>query len=374
MEAAVLEQQSKGYCSDLFLDRVRRSYKLALAISNDHHGRMWAELDQRRAPIHNALLADSNDDLRTIFANPAATDLFRGIDDLGRNLMGRTPPPETLLYGFRLGNRTLKEVLEIAAKRLFDLLPASLQNAQLPFPNFPGEMGLQTPTGIATCRAIQGIYQASLIQSALLACNNKSVIEIGPGIGRAAFYAHQLGISDYTTVDLPLGIVAQACFLGAALGPEKLWMYGDEQTAEGRIRLITAGQKPEKMYGVAFNSDSMTEMSLPAALDYVKWLAQHCERFVSINRRDNLFVVSDIAAKWFTLAHRRPYPMEHPHPSERPDYTEEVFVPRESPGLMAWHRIAWHIAKLSAKRGPKRTIHSIYQRTKSRLGRYAARV
>lgn len=363
MEPASLEQRSRGLWSNPFLDRVRRSYKLALTISDDHYGRMWRVIDQHRAPVHVALLADTSDDLRKIFADPAASDLFNGIDYLRRNVMEATLGSDVIIAGAALGNGPVKEHLQNAAKRAFALLPKSWQDARLPFPNpFPNECGLQTPTGLASYRAIQAVYAASLIQSALLTCKNKSVIEIGPGMGRTAYYAYHLGIKDYTTVDLPLGVVAQACFLGAVLGPDSIWMQGDEATAEGRIRLLVAGEKPDKMYGVAFNSDSMTEMSLPAALHYMTWLQQHCECFVSVNVTDNLFTVKDISRKWFTVVNERPYPME-------PGYTEETFIPRQFPGLMAWHRIVWHMTKLVFKRGPKRAISSLYQRAQSRLRR-----
>ena len=362
MESAVLSDER---LSDSFLDRVRRGYKHALAVADDHHGRLWREIDQRRAPIHAALLADGNDDLRRIFANPDASELFNGIDYLRRNILETTPDPALFIAGSTLGNKSLKEHLEAAARRAFAQLPKSLQDAPPPFPNpFPNEIGLQTSTGLASYRAIQAVYAASLLQSALSGRENRSIIEIGPGMGRTAYYARHLGMTDYTTVDLPLGIVAQACFLGAVLGPEKLWMPGDEVPAEGRIRLLVAGQKPDKVYGVAFNADSMTEMSLPAAMDYMAWLRRHSERFVSINRSDNLFTVGDVARKWFRTANRRPYPIEV-------GYTEEIFVPRRLPGLMAWHRIGWHITKLVFKRGPRRTVSSLYHRAQSRLRRSA---
>jgi hypothetical protein len=365
MESLILERRSDEYLSDSFLDRVRRSYKLALATSNDHQGRLWGEIDQRRAPVHAALLADTNDDLRQIFANPAASDLFIGIDYLRRNVLEDTPPPHAFMAGSTLGNSTVREHLKLAAGRIFALLPPTLQT--VPFPNpFPDEVGLQTSTGIASYRAIQTVYQASLIRSAVDSCKNKSVIEIGPGMGRAAYYARHLGITDYTTIDLPLGIVAQACFLGATLGPDGIWMPGDELPADGRIKLLVAGQKPDRMFGVAFNSDSMTEMSMPAAMDYLDWLRQHCERFVSANRGDNLFTVADLARKWFAIADRRPYPVE-------PGYTEEVFIPRKSSGVMAWHRVGLHLAKLVVKRGPRRAINSLYRRAQNRMHRAVGR-
>lgn len=389
MGTTVPAQQPSGHLSGPFLDRVRRSYKLALGASNTRHGRIWDNIDKRRASVHAALLAEANGDLREVFANPISSDLFYGIDyfwagtGITETIEARRSRAEdnadssrrvgaslAAITGGPLGNfddRGLANHFSDVARMELFLLAQTLgiYDGQLAsfdheealrdadrllhqtilFPTlFHGALGLRTTRGVASFPAIQAIYQAWRTQSLLADCEEKSVIEIGPGMGRTAYYAYCAGLTNYTTVDLPMGIVAQACFLGAALGPEKIWMLGDdERLAEGRIKLLSAGHRPDKTYGLALNADSITEMPLRAALDYMNWIHKHARFFLSINHDGNLFTVTQISTKWFELAEQRAYPM-----AER--YMEEIYIPRKNAGLLGWHRIAWHTTKTFVQR------------------------
>ena len=69
---------------DDFLDRVRRSYRLGIVLG-ERAGYIWQLIDERRADVHAALMSATNDGLRRVFANPATTDLFYGIDELCRS-------------------------------------------------------------------------------------------------------------------------------------------------------------------------------------------------------------------------------------------------------------------------------------------------
>ena len=248
MGTTILEQQSGAHLSGPFLDRVRRSYKLALGASNTRHGRMWDNIDERRASVHAALLAKADDDLRNIFADPLSTDLFYGCDNLCQSMLGGNfDDPGIVNYYSDVARSDLfflAQALKIDKGDLasFDHENAlrdadQLLNQAILFPTlFRGELGLRTTRGIASYRAIQAVYQTWRTLSLLTDCDQKSVIEIGPGMGRTAYYAYRAGLTDYTTVDLPMGMVAQACFLGAALGPEKIWMPGDNDAlAEGQM-------------------------------------------------------------------------------------------------------------------------------------------
>jgi hypothetical protein len=125
------------------------------------------------------------------------------------------------------------------------------------FPNpFVGEVGIETSSGVASYRAIQALYQSHRLRQEMQGIKRQRVIEIGPGMGRTAFYARAAGITDYTTVDLPLGVVSQACFLGAVLGSEGVWLIGDPPgLASGRIRLLPNVPKyfENERFGVALN-------------------------------------------------------------------------------------------------------------------------
>jgi hypothetical protein len=61
------------------------------------------------------------------------------------------------------------------------------------FPNFPTELGLTTTRGIATDRAVRALYQAWRALTLVANRSDPSVIEIGPGAGRTAYYAYCRG-------------------------------------------------------------------------------------------------------------------------------------------------------------------------------------
>ena len=231
---------------DDFLDRVRRSYRLGIVLG-ERAGYIWQLIDERRADVHAALMSATNDGLRRVFANPATTDLFYGIDELCRS----RPPQQ---------------------------IDGSIVDHLL-----------------ANHRGTLAAYQVHRVLELLDVRQGASLIEIGPGMGRVTYHAFRAGL-DCSTIDLPLGVVAQACFLGQALGPGALWFYGeDEHLARGRIKLLFTGGKPEQRFDVALNTNSITEMSFQGAFDCLYWLADHAQIFISINHEKNVFTLAEVA-------------------------------------------------------------------------------
>ena len=58
------------------------------------------------------------------------------------------------------------------------------------FPNpYPDEVGLKTSRGVASYRAVQGLYQAYRVAELVRDRPAARVVEIGGGLGRTAFYA-----------------------------------------------------------------------------------------------------------------------------------------------------------------------------------------
>lgn len=145
-------------------------------------------------------------------------------------------------------------------------------------------------------------------------------------MGYAVFFAFRAGITDYTTIDLPLGMVAQACFLSRTLGPNPLWFDGEEpRSSVGKIKIFSAARLPASVYGVALNVDSMTEMPSRVAFDYATWLAAHARFFLSVNHLSNAFTIGELMAftrmKRLSRYHCRPEGY-----GEHLDYLEEVYA------------------------------------------------
>jgi hypothetical protein len=313
--------------SDEFLDRVKRAYRLSVEGWQGVGHSFWGGIYERQKPVHDALLDPGNDKLRAIFKRPGATDLFYGVDNLFADYIalvsnignpaakqGATQECETLIAD-------LADATGMSAPGEFSELDATLHQ-RIEFNNpFPDEFGAVTPRGVASYRALQAIYQTSRIISLLP--RGGSVVEIGPGAGRTALFSFRTGMIEYTTIDLPMGMVAQACFLGATAGPDALWLPGDsEDLRSGRIAILAGSQTlPDRRFDLAVNVDSLTEMSIASAFRYARWMPGHADRFLSINHSQNQFTASEICRRSFnaTGVTRQPYPL-------RAGYTEEVFV------------------------------------------------
>jgi hypothetical protein len=239
-----------AYLESSFLERVRRAYRLAMSAKSDATGGpIWSPINTRRADVHAALVDERDDALREIFANPTKTDLYYGCDHLCRSLSGPISP---------------KNFLESA---------------------------------LSSGRARYAANQVKRLSVLLGEIGTHSVIEIGPGMGRVAFFAYSEGITNYATIDLPLGVVAQACFLARALGPDKIWFAGEApDTASNRVKLFSDKQKPSGRYGVALNVDSMTEMPRWEAFTYARWIDQHASLFLSVNHPQHVFSVGELMA------------------------------------------------------------------------------
>ena len=139
------------------------------------------------------------------------------------------------------------------------------------FPNpFPNEFGIRTSRGVASYRTFQSIYQAWRLLR-LAEVSGRRIVEIGPGLGRTAYYARKFGLSNYSTVDLPLGNIAQACFLSRALGEDAIALPG-EQAQAGQIKIETPSWylASNETFDIAFNANSLTEMALDNANAYAK--------------------------------------------------------------------------------------------------------
>jgi hypothetical protein len=253
------------------------------------------------ADIDDALRNGPRERVESMLRNPASCDLFYGFESLGRFLLhgsrvgqrleDRRAPEMTLdallAFAEALGVRRLDNPEDYALKRPAavdpDALLASIDRqlgVALPVPNpFSGEYGLATSRGVMSYRVPQAMYQAWRIRE--LVGPGARVLEIGAGLGRNALYAHALGISDYTIVDLPITMVAQRYFLGRC-GVSAKFMSPDEFYASA------------ERYDLVVNVDSLSEMDRSVAGAYIDAIKQRARSFLSINHESNAFTVREL--------------------------------------------------------------------------------
>jgi hypothetical protein len=318
-----------------FLMRVRKSY--ARSAHRVNLRSCWGVIENTvQAPLHAALRADSDEPLRAIFADPASSDLFYGVDNICQTVLNNHKQDAD---GFAADQRRRYALMRQQMggddssepeAMLAELDVALHQHVEFPTP-FRGEAGLPTSRGLSSWGALEALYQTWRMLALLRTLsgtsggtsNGASVFEIGPGMGRAALFAVRAGIADYTTVDLPLGVVRQACFLGAVLGPDKLWFAGEPaELAAGRIKLLSVSDPlPSLCFDLVVNVDSMTEIPVDAAAAYLRWIEHHARLFYSLNHDRNDFTVTQLVnyMRW-RPSERRPWVMQ---PG---GYVEEVFA------------------------------------------------
>jgi hypothetical protein len=72
------------------------------------------------------------------------------------------------------------------------------------------------------------------------------------------------------------------------------WMsFGLKANRDGRVKILAA--VPESGVEIALNVDSLTEMPVTVALEYMRLIAQHA-KLLSINHKKNFFSAGEAAA------------------------------------------------------------------------------
>tara|TARA_Y100001935_G_C17290730_1_gene503147 strand:+ start:646 stop:1773 length:1128 start_codon:yes stop_codon:yes gene_type:complete len=176
-------------------------------------------------------------------------------------------------------------------------------NLELEFKNvFPGEKGVQTQKGIISSREIQAIYQAYQINEISKKNNFKSILEIGGGLGRTAYYCYKFGIKDLTIVDLLIPQVCQLNYLSRVLNEETILNEKQIKEMDGledKIKIISPNYlfNNEEKYDLVFNSDSFTEIDTLSQVKYVNFISEKTKYFYSINHECNKNKVSDLFSK-----------------------------------------------------------------------------
>jgi SAM-dependent methyltransferase len=313
---------------------------------------MWSHfLVARNLEIHRALEAGDTQRIAEVFADPGKTEIFYGFDGLFRErLQDFEADPAVLRSEVEWIFDTLLRLAEaVGAIRLENaeaapgnlpplLTPDEVLSAldgafglKIRIPKiYPNEPALKTKRGVINYRDVNAIFQAWRIKEILREHGGRSVLEIGGGLGRTAYYARQFGISDYTILDIPFTGVSQAHFLGTTLGKKAVTLHG-EKFREGSIRIMQPEyfldpKGPE--FDLVLNVDSFTEMDAAIAKAYWSRIEKAAGIFLSVNHEYNPFRVRDFitGSRCVLRSSRTPYWM-------RRGYVEELVEFRRKRGV-----------------------------------------
>ena len=269
--------------------------------------------------IHEELMNGRVETVAKIFRDPGESDLFYGFDVLTKSHQGifntdrvRDPYARLCLDGLvRFAEATGVSPIdnpETWSARDGNMLKteevlAKLSNKCWPFsvPNpFPAELGLGTSRGIVSYRVPQALYQAWRIKQLVKGIDNPRILEIGAGLGRTAYYANELGLKNYSIVDIPITAASQAYFLGRTLGENNIYLDGEPtQESAQKVKILSPQTfiNETKAYDLILNADSLTEMDLSTAKAYWQKIKSSTGTFLSINHEANSFCVQDLIAE-----------------------------------------------------------------------------
>ncbi len=325
--------------------RLMQAYRAASAEDHRSGESMWTEFFwSMHGVIHETFLADDVAAAAAILRDPGKTNLFYGFDSLALEMLKFASSRRWQKANALSTADSLARFAEItgACKHPYheafsvgygkpkpfdpeESLSAldGVMGRKLVFPApFPDEHGLQTSRGVVSYRVPQALYQAYRIRQLTHGKTNPAVLEIGGGLGRTAFYAKAMGITDYTIVDLPLSSLSQGYFLGRTLGDDAVSFLGEPGDSKvDDIKLVSPRHflAGKKRYDLIVNVDSLTEMSREVANAYIDRIVTGGDTFLSINHEFNPFTVRELIIERdlprpFT---RALYPM-------RDGYVEEV--------------------------------------------------
>jgi putative sugar O-methyltransferase len=150
-----------------------------------------------------------------------------------------------------------------------------------------GSFGLQIGSRVLCMKDLHAIYTSTRARDILAQSSGKTVAEIGGGTGTLAYYLVKAGLSRVSVFDLPIVSILQGYYLMSSLGPGKVWLHGEpESKAVARVRPHWAlADEPDKSMDLFVNQDSLPEIELAAARNYIRLIhAKGRTFFLSINQ------------------------------------------------------------------------------------------
>lgn len=327
------------------IERLLAAYQRA---DTNQYGKdsMWRDFfETHHKSSHEVFISGDIEKSREILSNPSSNNLFYGFDELCSLFIHKFhDDPKGYSYACQDNLIRLAEAIgvfsvecpegavwmlnqEKSTDEILQAIEVAL-GVELSFPDiYPGAIGLQSIRGIITYRAIQALYLAyrvrQIAQDAIPQKAQPKICEIGAGLGRSALFASQLGINNYTLVDVPMTIISQGYYLMRCLGEDAVVLPGEAQKNNTQISLMHANDflSSNAQFDLIANVDSITEFGQNLALQYLKKISELSPAFLSINHESNKIRVINLLKQLDITykASRYPYWM-------RQGYVEELVI------------------------------------------------
>jgi hypothetical protein len=242
--------------------------------------------------------------------------------------------PEQQGFGVTLSKGLPKLISDVEARLGF----------RLQFPDVGAPYGIVVDGRLITVETPEQVYGALRLDQAIKLHLARSarplrIVEIGGGYGAMCYWFMRMSALEarYTIIDLPIVSLLQGYFLGRALGPDKIALYGEPA---GPITLLPVSARAEitTPFDVLVNKDSMPEIPYDTVVDYLRWSRANCDGFFfsynhesAVDFEDNpQGRVSDAVEHTGSFSRLR-----RERSWVRPGYVEEIYTPISPPtGLL----------------------------------------
>lgn len=337
------EKQTPEDSGRNLIERIAAAYCVANKSEIPHQSALWNMIFDKNKDVHSAILSGEHRGYVDVMNDPASSYMFYGFDNMYRDVTLLLKEKPEIQAGFvhqfldqvdilaaatgakrqwnPQGGSRFPDVQRPPTEPLEELLDAISEKIglEIDFPNpFPDEFGIVTSRGIVSERAIQAIYNAWRLKT-LSKQYGTRILEVGAGLGRTAYYSYRLGLEHYALMDLPFTNLSQANFLGRALSPAQISLFG-EKINKGSIRILPASEiESFDDFDILANTDSLTEMDAATSLNYACKFVAHGKLLWSVNHEGNNETVATLDPISKRSIGRFPYWL-------RPGYLEEMFL------------------------------------------------
>lgn len=159
---------------------------------------------------------------------------------------------------------------------------------------YNGDMGIISSRGIIKARTVHSLHFMSRIKETLKNnLINSTILEIGGGLGRNAYYAKKMGVKKYIIIDIPQTGIMSSYYLGKTLGEENITLFSETTNNYAHI-LPPSEFLNSKNVDLICQFDGLTEMGLNDSQTYMQEFNKISPLFLSINHEVNAYTVNDL--------------------------------------------------------------------------------
>jgi hypothetical protein len=161
--------------------------------------------------------------------------------------------------------------------------------------DYSNNASLTTSRGKISSRMVYALYYVYNITKCFDDYKNISVLEIGAGTGRTAYYAYKFGFKNYSIIDIISTGIVQAHYNFNVLGLENVCLY-DEIDNNSFLKIIPSTKLNDlnDKYDIVVNFDGLTEYGLDIATNYFNKIMNITNKFLSINHTSNQYSIQDL--------------------------------------------------------------------------------